>query len=169
MRKIILTVLGVFLFSGIAQADVCMKIQRQEHWMTGLDQRDIAKLNHEERLEYEARTRPFDVIVVYHADQCSIPPEVQDPTSAMITVVIYGLDYEDALRYQNSSYDLTGEPDSDTGKPTVNIKHQHKFRIANENLPGSLKSLFDHNSYLVFQWEEIRDFFENKETGVIGE
>ena len=167
MKKIILALLGVFLFTGIAQADVCLKIMRQEHWMSSWTQSDINKLSLEELQEYEARTRPFDIVAVYHADQCSTPPAEQDPASAMITVVIYGLDYEDALRFQDSYYDDTGEPDPDTGKPAVYVKRQHKFRVA--KLTGPIKNLFDNNSYLTFQWEEIRKFVENKQTGMIGE
>jgi len=168
MKKIILTLLGVFLFTGIAQADVCIKIMRKDHWMSAWTQNDINKLTDEELREYEARTRPFDIVAIYQMNQCSTPPAVQDPTSAMVTVVINGLDYEDALRYQDSYYDFTGEPDPDTGKAAVYLKRQHKFRIANGNLPGP-ENLFDNNSYLAFQWEEIRGFVKNKQTGKIGE
>ena len=169
MKRLIFTILGVFLFNGVAQADVCLKIQRQEHWMSFWKQSDIKRLTPEELREYEARTRPFDIIAVYHADQCSTPPVVQDPASATITVLIYGLEYEDALRFQGSYYDFTGEPDPDTGKPAVYLKRQHKFRLAKGKLPGPVKSLFDHNSYLTFQWEEIRGFVENKQPGRTGE
>ena len=102
-------------------------------------------------------------------NQCSTPPPVQDPTSTMITVAINGLDYEDALKYQDSYYDFTGEPDPDTGKAAVYLKRQHKFRIVKGNLPGPVKNLFNNNSYLTFQWEDIRRFVENKRTGVLGE
>jgi len=169
MKKIILALLGVFLFTGIAHADVCMKIMRKEHWMSAWQQIDINTLAAEEIQEYEARTRPFDIVAIYQGYQCSTPPAVQDPTSAMITVVISGLDYEDALQYQDSYYDFTGELDPDTGEAAVYLKREHKFRIANGNLPGPVKNLFSNNSYLTFQWEDIRGFVENKRTGVIGE
>ena len=169
MKRVILTLLGVFLFTGIAQADVCLKIMRKEHWMSAWGQGDIARLTLEELREYEARTRPFDIVAVYPAYQCSTPPAVQDPTSAMITLYIYDLDHEDALRYQDSFYDLTEEPDPDTGEAAVYLKRQHQFRIADENLPVSIRDLFDRSSYLVFQWEEIRGFVENKQTGIMGE
>ncbi len=169
MKKFILTFLGIFLFTGIAHADVCMKIMRKEHWMSAWQQSDINKLSAEELQEYEARTRPFDIVAIYKAAQCSTPPSVQDPTSAMTTVVIYGLDYEDALKYQDSYYDFTGEPDPDTGEPAVYLKREHKFSLADGNLPGPVRNLFDNNSYLTFQWEEIRGFVENKQTGIIGE
>ena len=169
MKKIILTLLGVFLFTGIAQADVCMKIMRKEHWMSAWKQSDINKLTDEELQEYETRTRPFDIVAIYQGYQCSTPPAVQDPTSKMITLYIYGLDYEDALRYRDSYSDFTGELDPDTGEAAVYLKREHKFRIANGNLPGPVKNLFDNNSYHTFQWEDIRRFLENKRTGVIGE
>ena len=169
MKKIILPILGVFLFTGVAQADVCMKIMRQEHWMSAWKQSDLNKLTSEELREYDARTRPFDIVAIYQGYQCSTPPPVQDPTSAMITVVIYGLDFEDALRYRDSYYDYTGEPDPDTGEAAVYLKHEHKFRIADGNLPGSVKNLFNNNSYLTFQWKDIRRFVENKRTGELGE
>ena len=169
MKKIILALLGVFLFSGIAQADVCLKIMRQEHWMSAWKQSDINKLTPEELRKYEARTRPFDIVAVYHADQCSSPPTEQDPSSAMITLVVYGLDYEDALRYQDPYYESSGETDPDTGEDAVYLKREHKFRIADGKLSGQLKNLFNNNSYLIFQWEDIRRFLENKRTGAMGE
>ena len=169
MKKIILTLLGVFFFTGIAQADVCMKIMRKEHWMSAWQQSDINKLTTEEFGEYEARTRPFDIIAIYQANRCSTPPPVQDPSSDMITVVVYGLAYEDALQYQDSYYDYSGELDPDTGEDAVYLKREHKFRIADGNLPGPLKNLFDSSSYLTFQWGDIRGFVENKQAGVIGE
>ena len=169
MRNLILTFLGVFLFTGIAQADVCMKIMRKEHWMSAWEQSDINKLTSEGLQEYEARTRPFDIVAIYRGEQCSMPPPVQDPASEMITVVIYGLDYEAALQYQDPYYDYTGGPDPDTGEAAVYLKRQHKFRIAGENLSGPVRNLFNNNSYLTFQWEEMRGFVENKQTGIIGE
>ena len=169
MKKIILALLGVFLFTGIAYADVCMKIMRKEHWMSAWDQSDIDRLSTEEFREYDARTRPFDIVAVYPAHRCSTPPPVQDSTSALITVVIYGLEYEDALQYQDAYHDYTGELDPDTGEALVYVKREHKFRIASGDLPGPVRNLFDNNSYLTFQWEDIRGFVENKQTGVIGE
>ena len=169
MKKIILTFLGVFFFTGIAQADVCMKIMRKEHWMSAWKQSDINKLTTEEFREYEARTRPFDIVAVYQANRCSTQPPVQDPSSDMITVVVYGLAFEDALQYQDSYYDYSGELDPDTGEDVVYLKREHKFKIAYENLPGPLKKLFASSSYVTFQWGDIRRFLENKQTGVIGE
>ena len=169
MKKIIPTLLGVFFFTGIAQADVCMKIMRKDHWMSAWEQSDINKLTEEELREYEARTRPFDIVAIYRGYQCNALPEEQDPTSEMITVVIYGLDYEDAVQYQDSYYDFTGELDPDTGEAAVYLKRQHKFRIADKSLSGPVKNLFDNNSYFTIQWEDIRGFVENKRTGVIGE
>lgn len=169
MKKIILALLGVFLFTGIARADVCLKIMRKEHWMSAWKQSDINRLTPEELREYEARTRPFDIVAVYEADQCSTPPTVQDPASAMITVVIYGLSYEDALRYQEPYYEYTGEMDPGTGEETVYLKREHEFRIADGKLSGPLQNLFRNNSYLTFQWEDIRRFIENKRTGAMGE
>jgi len=169
MKKIIPALLGVFLFTGIAQADVCLKIQRKEHWMSGWTQGDINSLTPEGLREYEARTIPFDIVSVYRGYQCSTPPAEQDPASAVVTLYIRGLEFEEALQYQDSYYDFTGELDPDTGKAGVYLKRQHKFRIADENLPGQVKDLFDSSSYLTFQWEEIRVFVENKKTGVIGE
>lgn len=169
MKKIILTLLGVFLFTGIAHADVCMKIMRQEHWMSAWKPSDINRLSPEELREYEARTRPFDIIAVYHADQCSTPPEVQDPTSTMITVVVLGLDYKDARKYQEPYYEYSGEIDPDTGEETVYVKREHKFRIAEGKLIGPLQNLFRNNSYLTLQWEDIGRFVENRRTGTLGE
>ena len=126
----------MFIFTGVAQADVCMKVMRKEHWMSGWEQSDINKLTVEELHEYEARTRPFDIVAIYPAHRCSTPPAEQDPASAMITVVIYGLDYEVALQYQDSYYDYTGELDPDTGEAAVYLKREHKFRIADGDLPG---------------------------------
>ena len=111
-----MTIVGIFLFTGIAQADVCLKIMRQEHWMSGLKQSEINRLSQEELREYEARTRPFDIVAIYRGQQCSNPPAVQDPTSATITVVVNGLDYEDALHFQEPYYDFTGKLDPDTGR-----------------------------------------------------
>ena len=169
MKKIILTLLGIFLFTGIAQADVCIKIMRKEHWMSAWKQSDINTLTTEEFQEYEARTRPFDIVAIYRGEQCSMPPAVQDPTSEMITVVIYGLDYEDSLQYQDPYYDFTGELDLDTGESAVYLKRDHKFRIADGHLPESVRTIFNNNSYLSFHWGDIRGFVENKQTGIIGE
>ena len=52
MKKIIFVLLGVFLFTGIAQADVCMKIMRKDHWMSAWKQSDIIKLTPEVWDEY---------------------------------------------------------------------------------------------------------------------
>lgn len=166
-KTILLTICFVLAFTGIAFADACFRIMRQEHWQSAWSQGTINKLAPEERQEYEARTRPFDIIDIYHGWQCAIPPAVQDPESKAITVVIYGLSYEDAVHYKNVYWDFTGEV-SEEGEPEVYIKRSSKFRIADGKLPGPAKTLFNNNSYLTFQWEDICGFVTNKLTELDG-